>query len=335
MDDKTADKKYQRENIRLVRRFLGLTQKDFIKTYLCDENGKAFMSVPTFSNLESKGGERLKEVVLSVSERLGIDSTYFMIPPEQFVEKIDLLIPKDKHKNKEENSGIKKANINQNLNRLTMYFAEQIFDKKLKKGDKIESDRELAAKLNLGRSAVREALKVLEVLGMIDIRPGQGMYISNNENNFFVIPLSWTMFLNGNQIDSIIEVRNVLEIKAAELAAKQYDQEKLNCLHDISHRMHTAYMNEDYEEFLKGDLEFHGCIAKCSGNPVIFSMLQTIRNLMKYVSGTGMVEEKQLHDIYEEHQRVYGFIIAHDSELAANAMKEHLECSIERYDIKE
>lgn len=216
-----------------------------------------------------------------------------------------------------------------------MYFAEQIFDKKLKKGDKIESDRELAAKLNLGRSAVREALKVLEVLGMIDIRPGQGMYISNNENNFFVIPLSWTMFLNGNQIDSIIEVRNVLEIKAAELAAKQYDQEKLNCLHDISHRMHTAYMNEDYEEFLKGDLEFHGCIAKCSGNPVIFSMLQTIRNLMKYVSGTGMVEEKQLHDIYEEHQRVYGFIIAHDSELAANAMKEHLECSIERYDIKE
>ena len=335
MDDKTADKKYQRENIRLVRRFLGLTQKDFIKTYLCDENGKAFMSVPTFSNLESKGGERLKEVVLSVSERLGIDSTYFMIPPEQFVEKIDLLIPKDKHKNKEENSGIKKANINQNLNRLTMYFAEQIFDKKLKKGDKIESDRELAAKLNLGRSAVREALKVLEVLGMIDIRPGQGMYISNNENNFFVIPLSWTMFLNGNQIDSIIEVRNVLEIKAAELAAKQYDQEKLNCLHDISHRMHTAYMNEDYEEFLKGDLEFHGCIAKCSGNPVIFRMLQTIRNFMKYVSGTGMVEEKQLHDIYEEHQRVYGFIIAHDSELAANAMKEHLECSIERYDIKE
>ena len=335
MDDRTADKKYQRENIRLVRRFLGLTQKDFIKAYLCDENGKALMSVPTLSNLESKGGERLNEVVLAVSDKLGIDPTYFMIPPEQFIEKMDLLIPKDKHKIKEENSGIKKANINQNLNRLTMYFAEQIFDKKLKKGDKIESDRELAAKLNLGRSAVREALKVLEVLGMIDIRPGQGMYISNNENNFFIIPLSWSMFLNGNQIDSIIEVRNVLEIKAAELAAKQDDQDKLNCLHDISHRMHTAYMNEDYEEFLKGDLEFHGCIAQCSGNPVIFSLLQTIRNLMKYVSGTGMVEESQLHDIYEEHQRVYGFIIAHNSELAAKAMKEHLECSIKRYDIKE
>ena len=64
---------------------------------------------------------------------------------------------------------------------------------------------------------------MLEVLGMIDIRPRQGMYISNNENNFFVIPLSWSMFLNGSQVDSIIEVRNVLEVKAAQLAAKQDD----------------------------------------------------------------------------------------------------------------
>ena len=67
MDEKTADKKYQKENIRLIRRFLGLTQKDFIKTYLCDEDGKALMSVPTLSNLESKGGERLSEVILAVS----------------------------------------------------------------------------------------------------------------------------------------------------------------------------------------------------------------------------------------------------------------------------
>lgn len=335
MDGKTADIKYQRENIRFLRRFLGLTQKDFIKTYLCDEDGKALMSVPTLSNLESKGGERLNEVVLSVSDQLGIDPTYFMIPPEQFVEKMDLLVPQDKQAMTRERSGMKKGSINQNLNRLTMYFAEQIFDKKLKKGDKIESDRELAAKLSLGRSAVREALKVLEVLGMIDIRPGQGMYISNNENNFFIIPLSWSMFLNGSQVDSIIEVRNVLEVKAAQLAAKQDDPDKLNRLHEISHRMHKAYIQEDYEEFLKGDLEFHGCIAECSGNPVIFSMLQTIRNLMKYVSGTGMVEESQLHDIYEEHQRVYGFIIAHDSDLAAKAMEEHMERSIMRYDIKE
>ena len=57
-------------------------------------------------------------------------------------------------------------------------------DKELKKGDKIESDRELAKKMNVGRSAIREALKVLDVLGMLDIRPGQGTYISSEEANF-------------------------------------------------------------------------------------------------------------------------------------------------------
>ena len=60
-------------------------------------------------------------------------------------------------------------------------------------------------------------------------------------------------------------------------------------------------------------------------------MNQTIRNLMKHVSGTGMVNEKQLKDIYEEHQKIYGLILAGDGEGAHTAMKEHLKASRGRY----
>lgn len=292
------------------------------------------MSIATLSNLESKDGPRLNEVILTVSESLGIDSMLFSLPPEDFIDKIHILLPDDAGQEAGGKNRSSKGNINNLLNRLTMYFAEQIFGKKLKKGDKIESDRVLAAKLGVGRSAIREALKVLDVLGMIDIRPGQGTYISNNEADFFIVPLSWSLFLNGNQIDSIVEVRNLMEVKAAFLAASCTNEEFLDKLYDISHRIHKSYIEKDYKAFLEADLEFHICIAECSGNLVIYSMIQTISNLMRHVSGSGMVTEEQLQEIYDEHQKIYGLILAKDAGGAANAMKEHLENSISRYNYR-
>ncbi len=311
-----------------------MTQAEFISQFLSDENGKAAMSVATYSNLESKGGARLNEVIVAVSESLGLDSMIFSLEVEDFSNQIERLLPE-----KEEGSLIrkpenKKGDINQLLNRLTMYFAEQIFDKKLKKGDQIESDRVLAEKLGVGRSAIREALKVLDVLGMIDIRPGQGTFITNNETNFFIIPLSWSLFLNGDQVDSIITVRNVLEVKAAELAATYCTQESMVRLTDITHDIQEAYLQKDFDRFLDGDLAFHTCIAACSGNQVIYSMIQTISSLLRQISGSGMADEEQLTQIYEEHQTICGCILAKDAIGAGRAMQQHLDNSKKRYNYR-
>ena len=331
MGEEERNPAYKKDNMRFLRRHLGLTQKEFIERFLVDEKGKPTMSIATYSNLESKGGGRINDVILALSEKLQVDAMIFSMAPEEFTARIDMLIPGSVEQEILQQSGSKKGNIDQLLNRLTMYFAEQIFEKKLKKGDKIESDRVLAAKLDVGRSAVREALKVLDVMGMIDICPGQGSYISSKEENFFVIPLSWSLFLNGGQIENILVVRNLLEVKAAELAADCKNEESLAKLYDTFHRLHSTYTQKDYKEFLEEDLKFHLCIAECSENVVIYSMIQTIRNLMKHVSGSGMVDEEQLKEIYEEHQKVYGLLIAKDGKGAAAAMQEHLEKAAQRY----
>ena len=65
---------YKRENLRLLRRALRLTQKEFIDRFLSDEEGKPTMSIATLSNLEAKDGPRMNDVIISVSEQLGIDS---------------------------------------------------------------------------------------------------------------------------------------------------------------------------------------------------------------------------------------------------------------------
>lgn len=324
----------KKDNLRILRRHLNLTQKEFINCFLSDEKGEALISIATLSNLEAKGGSRLNEVIVAVAEKLAVDPMIFAMDSDEFAKNVDILLPNSSSVENIRKNSMKKGGINQLINQLTIYFAEQIFEKRLKKGDKIESDRELAVKLNVGRSAIREAMKVLDVMGMVDIRPGQGTFISNNEADFFIIPLSWSLFLNGNQADDIITVRNLLEIKAAELAAESRDENALHKLSEISHYMQKAYIEGHHKEFLEEDLKFHTCIAEVSGNHVIYSMIQTITNLMRHISGSGMILEEQFKEIYEEHQKVYGFILTHDSVAAKKAMEEHLEKSRKRYNYR-
>ena len=332
---------YKKDNIRQVRRTLKMTQKEFLEYFLMKENGKTAMSVATLSNLESKGGDRLNEVISAVSGRLQLDSMMFSLEPQEFLQNLETCL--NSHQADEDlfYKSEKKGNISQLVNRLTMYFADEILEGRLKRGDQIESDRELAKKLNVGRSAVREALKVLDVLGMIDIRLGQGTYITSRETNFFSVPLSWSLFLDGTQVKSILQVRGALELRAVQLAAQCEDKNKLDKLTDIYYRMQKTFqeskdtdnLQHALQETLNADIEFHTCIAECSGNPIILSMLTTIRNFLKRVSGTGMVDVEQLQAVVEEHQKLYGAIISGNVDAATETMTKHLAASMARYKI--
>lgn len=332
---------YKKDNIRQVRRTLKMTQKEFLEYFLMKENGKTAMSVATLSNLESKGGDRLNEVISAVSGRLQLDSMMFSLEPQEFLQNLETCLNSHQADDDLFYKSEKKGNISQLVNRLTMYFADEILEGRLKRGDQIESDRELAKKLNVGRSAVREALKVLDVLGMIDIRLGQGTYITSRETNFFSVPLSWSLFLDGAQVKSILQVRGALELRAVQLAAQCEDKNKLDKLTDIYYRMQKTFqeskdsdnLQHALQETLDADIEFHTCIAECSGNPIILSMLTTIRNFLKRVSGTGMVDAEQLQAVVEEHQKLYGAIISGNVEAATETMMKHLVASMARYKI--
>ena len=130
-------------------------------------------------------------------------------------------------------------------------------------------------------------------------------------------------------------MRNLLEIKAAELAASCKDEEALENLKEVDQKMNDAYAKQDYKAFLETDLEFHQGIARCSGNTVIYSMMQTISSLMRHVSGSGMVNARQLKESEEEHSRIYDCILSHDSKGAADAMRDHLSRASGRYNYRQ
>lgn len=327
----------KRNNLFILRRYLQLTQRKFIQQFFSSNEGKNQISISTLSNIETKGGARLDDVLEQVAQQLNFDAVAFQMDTDKFLDNLEILVPKENiEKNSHEEIITKKnTNVNVLLTRLANYFADEVFSGRLKPGDKIESDRNLAEIFEVGRSAIREALKVLDVLGLIEIRPGQGSFLCKDSSNFFIIPLSWSLFLNTEQIDSILDVRYALETKAARMAAtSSQDSKNLNELNDIFFRMHNAFNKQDFAMFLELDIEFHLIITKCSQNDVIYHLLRTISNFMRHVSSSGMANMKQLQSIYDEHQRIYGFIIAHDEQGAENAMGEHLQAARKRYNFQ-
>ncbi len=323
--------RYKSVNIRQLRRHYGMTQREWINRFFLDESGKPLMSVSTLSNLESKGGSQINVVVEKLSEQLAMDVAAFSLRPDLFSEQLDSYACAGGGTAGPFGEGRRKPDISSLVNRLTLYFADEIFRGALRKGSQIESDRDLAKKLGVGRSALREALKVLFVMGIVDIRPGQGTYISERDTDFFVIPLSWSLFLNSTQIDSILVVRDLLEEKAAELSASCKSEEKLAKLGDVFYQLKVAYEQENVQDFLDKDIEFHVCIAECSENPVIYSEIQTIRNLLRRISQTGMADMKQVREIYHEHLKIYGAILSGEPDGARRAMHEHMQKSSSRY----
>lgn len=320
-------------NLRLLRLYLKMTQKEFIGNYLTDETGKPLLSVASLSNLEARGGPQLNNVVLRVSEKLSFNAMLFSLPPEQFIDSLKVNLESGEVAKVVSEKPDSSQNVSRLINTLTMHFADEIFNGRLKRGDQIEPERVLAQKLNVGRSSIREALKILHVLGMIDIRPGQGTFLSGTDENFFVIPLSWSLFLDGIQVQSILEVRDILEQKAAELAAQSQDEVKMAKLGEVFQECRKAYEEHDVKRFLELDIEFHIAIADLSGNPIILAEIQTIRNLLKHVSETGMASDEQVRQIFLEHQKIYGSIISCDAKQAKELMASHIVNSSFRYGV--
>src|SRR6187402_1603631 len=101
--------------------------------------------------------------------------------------------------------------------RLLTYFTSDA----IQPGDRLPPERELASTLGIGRSAVREALAALEILGVVDVRPGSGTYLRGSASELLPETLSWGLMIGAPRTHELIAVRAELEIMAARLAAER------------------------------------------------------------------------------------------------------------------
>ncbi len=213
---------------------------------------------------------------------------------------------------------------------------EMIMDGKLKKGDKLPSERELAELLNVSRTSIREAIRALDVIGLVESRQGEGTFIKEKlEGNFFE-PLAVMFMLNSEKRQDILELRTTIEIGAAYLAAKRIKKEDEYELKDLLNKMKEA---EDEQGRAKYDKQLHYKIAQISGNYFMMNLLNGISMLMEsfiiYAREKILeaVDDKDL--LIRHHENICNSIIEKKPKEASDAMRIHLDLIYEHLANKE
>lgn len=195
----------------------------------------------------------------------------------------------------------------------------------LKSGDKLPPERELTKTLKIGRPALREALKALEVIGIIESRHGQGNFIVNNTENSVFKPLSLSFKLSNGNIQEILELRHLIEAYTVKKAALLANTKAINKLYEIHNAMIKAETKEKKSYY---DKQLHFEIAKISENFLINSVLESTSYLFDiFINKTVRMSyfgEDSIEKIYQEHLNIIKSIEKHDADEASKFMNYHL-----------
>lgn len=195
-------------------------------------------------------------------------------------------------------------------------------------GSRLPPERALAERLGVGRSAVREAIASLEILGVIQVRPGSGSYLRGGASELLPRTLSWGLLLAASRTEELLEIRSGLEGQAASLAAERATDADIRDLKKYLDRMRRSL--DRPKAFIESDVRFHAAIAHAAGNEVLADLLQTIRSLLQVWTERGLRTREQADDAYAEHAAVYEAIAARDTDRAADRMGAHMVTASER-----
>lgn len=207
---------------------------------------------------------------------------------------------------------------------------EMIAEGTLKKGDRLPSERSLVEQLQVSRASIREALRALEVIGLVECKQGEGNYIKTGFEDNLLEPLSIMYRLEGSSPNEIWELRKIMEVEAVGLAAKRANDIQLEELREL---LQSFDDNEDETFNAEIDKQFHYKLAECSGNILIYNILKTVSVLVEdFIKGarTKILKEKENKKVlFKQHKAIFLAVEKHSSIDARKAMREHLDYAME------
>ncbi len=200
---------------------------------------------------------------------------------------------------------------------------ERIVRGELRAGDRLPPERELAVAFGASRTAVREALKTLAQMGLVEMTQGRGTVVTDNTSDAMRSSISLMMRVGRLQSpEYLVEMREIIEPEIAALAAERADAAQVTALREAIERMDVAlHQSEDY---IAADNAFHRTLALATRNPLILSLVDSIVDLLAeqrklIFSAPGGPERGQVN-----HRALLEAIERRDVEGARAAMRAHL-----------
>lgn len=216
---------------------------------------------------------------------------------------------------------------------ITQRLLDYLLSDALRPGDRLPSERQLAEALGTGRSTLRESLKALTVLGLLDVRQGDGTYLKQRDSNLLPRVIEWGLLLGEQHTMDIVEARQRLEVVIAELAAERCTPQGVEELRAIVREMADALGS--VEAFADADVAFHLKIAELARNQVLRDILASIRALLRSltvrtIGGEGAAGAAARAQAYREHVPVFEAIERGNHAEAARAMEAHMRAGAQR-----
>jgi GntR family transcriptional repressor for pyruvate dehydrogenase complex len=198
----------------------------------------------------------------------------------------------------------------------------------IRPGTRLPAERQLAEALGVARSSVRGALSALDVLGIIEIRPGSGSYVREGTSEFLPRAINWGLMLGQRRTQDLVEVRTYLEAVSARLAAERATDEDLTLLEEHLRQMRAA--GGDAKAFIDADIDFHLEMARIARNSVLSDILHSIRALLQVWMERVSDIEGTVSGTLCEHDAILQAVRARDPEGADRAMAEHMRMASRR-----
>jgi GntR family transcriptional repressor for pyruvate dehydrogenase complex len=191
-----------------------------------------------------------------------------------------------------------------------------------KPGDRLPAEIELARQFNVGRGAVREALKALSIVGLVKVERGRGTFV-RERSDFLVRPIS--MGLEADiDIHFLVEARKLIEVEVAGLAAERANPDHIEPIEESLQRMKRAMEAGEVIEFLRADMDFHFGIVNATGNPILGQFLTLIRNMMREWILVLLSKRDVALEAFQQHQHILDAIRKREPSAARKAMDLHL-----------
>ncbi|MPV48491.1 FCD domain-containing protein [Pseudactinotalea sp. HY160] len=193
----------------------------------------------------------------------------------------------------------------------------------LQPGDRLPPEGELSERLGLSRSSLREAVKALEAMRVLDVRRGDGTYVTSLEPRLLLEAMSFVLdFHQSHAVLEVFEVRRILETSSAALAADHATPEQVAGLRESLAASRAA---SDIEDLVEHDRDFHARIADSTGNGYLAGLLGTVSDkTVRARIWRGLTQDRAVDKTLAEHEAIIAAIETGNSELARALMLVHV-----------
>ena len=218
---------------------------------------------------------------------------------------------------------LKKESVVQSvINRLT----DAMRTRELQPGDKIPPEPELAESLGVARSSVREAIKILTYLGVLESKRSEGTFVCSGYSESMIDPMVYGIILNQDSFENLMELREMTEAGMMRLAIKHHTEEELDKLESQLEVMRESLDDPEdpVKAFFDADDQFHNLIAEMGKNPMADKINRVVRSLtyaLRYQTVSAMVASGRSEELIDAHRQLLESVRQQDSHSLSDKVK--------------